>query len=120
MAFEIRGRGEVDRIEQHLPDDEQALTSARLAVADILRDAALSGHKAEETLEVFDAHGRSIVRFNCIEAEETPTSHTSTNGRKGTDRQSTTAERARRENARSPLSTAARISAAECARYVAR
>jgi hypothetical protein len=74
-VFEIRGRGEVNHIEQHLPDDEEAIANARLVVSDIIRDAALSGCKAEETLEVFDAHGRSIVRFNCIEAEETPASN---------------------------------------------
>jgi hypothetical protein len=67
-VFEISGGGsDIDRVEQHLPDDHEAILAARLCVSDILRDAALGGQKLDETLQVFDAHGRSIVRLMCLE-----------------------------------------------------
>jgi|tagenome__1003787_1003787.scaffolds.fasta_scaffold20421205_2 hypothetical protein len=66
--FQIgEGRGDIERLEEDLPDDNEAILAARFFVADILRDAALCGRKPDETLEVFDEHGRSIVRLTCVE-----------------------------------------------------
>jgi hypothetical protein len=58
---------ETDEVGVELPDHEAAKDQARRAAGEMVRDACLLDH---ETLEVTDAQGEVILRFNCTDVKE--------------------------------------------------
>jgi hypothetical protein len=80
-------RGDIERLEEDLPGDNEAILAARFFVADIIRDAALCGRRPDETLEVFDQQDRLIVRLTCGDCGGPPPKQTTgpNGGEHGTD-----------------------------------